>query len=446
MVLGTWFGAYGGIAYGPWQGVLLGIARRRRRRPAPRHRHRQLRRRPHHLRRGHQPPRRRRHRVPHHRSSWDGARPRSRPPSPTTSTKVDLLPFLEGAAARRSSGQNRFFLSDLADADRWRSPPTCRCWSCSASPLFPLTWYVLWRTPFGLRLRSVGEDPEAADSLGVKVYRMKYLAVIVSGALAGLGGVMLVYLFAGKFQSGQTSGRGFIGLAAMIFGNWRPGGLRRRRRAVRLHGLHAVARSTRPATPCSSWSRPAVRGRWPCLRRCCKRWVSAARRSPCSPPAAGCWYQATDELPREIIPYFPHVTTLLVLVFAAQRLRHARGRRPDLPAERPVTAAAARARLGRAAGRGPARWPTRAYAPYSRRAGRAPPRWSTTAASSPGCNVENASYGLSLCAECGVASGAGRVRAAAGWSPSPWSAATAPTWPRAGAAARSSSSSAGPSC
>ncbi|MEV0201959.1 ABC transporter permease [Nonomuraea sp. NPDC050691] len=90
--------------------------------------------------------------------------------------------------------------------------------------LLPLTFFVLWRTAFGLRLRSAGENPWAAESLGVNVYRLKYAAVVISGAYAGLGGVFLVFITT-KYVEGQTQGRGFIGLAAMIFGNWRPGGL-----------------------------------------------------------------------------------------------------------------------------------------------------------------------------------------------------------------------------
>ena len=84
---------------------------------------------------------------------------------------------------------------------------------------------MLWRTAFGLRLRSCGENPVAAESLGVNVYQYKYIAVIISGALAGLGGAFLAIVAAGIYREGQTGGRGFIGLAAMIFGNWRPGGL-----------------------------------------------------------------------------------------------------------------------------------------------------------------------------------------------------------------------------
>jgi len=90
--------------------------------------------------------------------------------------------------------------------------------------LVPASWYLLWRTAFGLRLRSCGENPVAAESLGVNVYRYKTIAVVLSGALAGLGGVFLVFV-ADIYKEGQTAGRGFIGLAAMIFGNWRPGGL-----------------------------------------------------------------------------------------------------------------------------------------------------------------------------------------------------------------------------
>src|SRR3546814_12778354 len=91
--------------------------------------------------------------------------------------------------------------------------------------LYQLTGVVLCRTWFGLRLRACGEDPIAAESLGVNVYRLKTIAVTISGALAGLGGAVLVLVFASIYREGQTAGRGFIGLAAMIFGNWRPGGL-----------------------------------------------------------------------------------------------------------------------------------------------------------------------------------------------------------------------------
>src|SRR5438309_1750373 len=97
------------------------------------------------------------------------------------------------------------------------------------SPLVPVTvllvllgQWVLRRTAFGLRLRAVGENPRAAETLGINVYRMRYTGVLLSGALAGLAGAYLVLAQAHSYLEAMTQCLGFIALAAVIFGNWLP--------------------------------------------------------------------------------------------------------------------------------------------------------------------------------------------------------------------------------
>ncbi|MFJ8072715.1 ABC transporter permease [Streptomyces sp. NPDC096176] len=316
MILGTWFGAWAGYQWGPWTGVVLGIA--------------------------------------------GGALGGLLHAVMTVTFKVNhivsgvaitilatgLTRYLsdftfaetEGGSSKQSpridaidritvpglsdwlgdlQGKHWFFVSDLAGV-LGGLITNLSLLTVVALLLVPGTWWVLWRTSFGLRLRSCGENPVAAESLGVNVYKYKYIAVIVSGGLAGLGGAFLA-IITGIYQEGQTGGRGYIGLAAMIFGNWMPGGtalgaglfgftdsLKLRGGAVNVHAMLLLL---------------AILLVIVVVWQLYKRKYLPAVISAVFSALLFTWYALTDVLPSQFVDAAPYVATLLVLAVSAQRLR-----------------------------------------------------------------------------------------------------------------------------
>ncbi|MEJ7706614.1 MAG: hypothetical protein WKF82_04580 [Nocardioidaceae bacterium] len=179
--------------------------------------------------------------------------------------------------------------------------------------------WLLWHTAFGLRLRSCGESPSSAETLGVNVYRYKFLAVTISGALAGFAGCYLAVVASSGYSNGQTNGRGYIGLAAMIFGNWRPGGLltgsllfgytdaaRLRQGGESVHALLLLIGIA--LIGYAGWQFIKARR-------------LAAMAAVVIATLAIVTYLLTDTITDEFTEMTPYLTTLLVLALASQRLR-----------------------------------------------------------------------------------------------------------------------------
>lgn len=236
---------------------------------------------------------------------------------PITDLPAFSIPGVRGPLADLES-QGWFFVSDLA-AVLGAVLTNVSALTLTAVGLVVGTWVLLWRTAFGLRLRACGESPVAAESLGVNVYLYKYVAVLVSGGLAGLGGAFLAIVAASAYRDGQTGGRGFIGLAAMIFGNWRPGGLSMGAglfgyaNALQLRqggtSVHAVLLLIAVAL--------LALAVWLLVRRSTRNGVLTA--------VAGAvvltWFLSTDSVNSDFTSMTPYVATLLVLALASQRLR-----------------------------------------------------------------------------------------------------------------------------
>jgi len=240
----------------------------------------------------------------------------------TQSPPIDRLPSITISGLSDPLGEieqkHWFFVSDVASVLR-ALVTNMSVLTIIAIGLFVLTWWLLWRTSFGLRLRSCGESPEAAESLGVNVYRYKFIGVIASGGLAGLAGGFLALVAANAFRDGQTGGRGYIGLAAMIFGNWRPGGLFGSAtlfgytESLRLRGggetVHALLLLVAVfLVMLAIWQ----------FRQHGQR--SALVAAVLGIVVAGI-YAVSDEVPNELATMTPYLTTLLVLAVFSQNLR-----------------------------------------------------------------------------------------------------------------------------
>lgn len=240
---------------------------------------------------------------------------------PTQSPPVEPLPTFDipGLAdfAKSVEDKHWFFISDTA-ALIGGLTTRLSLLTVLGLGLFVLTWWVLWRTSFGLRVRACGESPTAAETLGVNVYKYKYIAVIISGACAGVGGAFLVE-DATVYRDGQTGGRGYIGLAAMIFGNWRPMGLligsglfgftdalRLRSGGESVHALLLLIGVV--LILLAGWL--VYRGQ-----------KGQGLVSLAIGVALVLLYLTTDEVPSDFTGMTPYLTTLLVLALASQRLR-----------------------------------------------------------------------------------------------------------------------------
>ncbi|GAA1418873.1 ABC transporter permease [Streptomyces thermospinosisporus] len=317
MILGTWFGAWAGFQWGPWTGVLVGLAGGAvggllhavvtvtfkvnhivsgvainilalgaTRYLAP--------------------------------LAFVGHQGGSAKQSPAVESLGEFtVPGLSGWL-RDLNNQGWFFISDIAGL--LGGLVTNVSWlTLIAVALVPATWWVLWRTAFGLRLRSCGENPIAAESLGVNVYKYKYIAVVISGALAGLGGVFLSIVANPFYLEGQVSGRGFIGLAAMIFGNWMPGGL-----AIGA-GLFGYTDSLNLRGGSANVHALLLLGAlllvigaiWLAIR---KKYTGAGITLVVG-LLMFTWYSVTNEVPNQVVAATPYVVTLVVLALSAQRLR-----------------------------------------------------------------------------------------------------------------------------
>ena len=212
---------------------------------------------------------------------------------------------------------NWFFISDLASILRGLTGDVSYV-TVVAIAFVPLAYFILWRTAFGLRLRSAGEAPVAAESLGVNVYAMKYAGVLISGGFAGLGGGFLAIVAASNYQENQVAGRGYIGLAALLFGNYRPGGLLA---GASLFGFADALQLRDSAAIHALLLFIVVILLFVAFRKFRSGKKISAILSLGSAAFTLWFYFAVDELPGQLVTMTPYIATILVMALASQRLR-----------------------------------------------------------------------------------------------------------------------------
>jgi len=247
------------------------------------------------------------------------------PPQSFAIPKIDV-PFLAGGPLGSSTTPDSlgwleergwFIIGDLAGMTRGLMSGLSLA-SLIAVLLVPLSAWVLWRTSFGLRLRSSGEAPEAAESLGVNVIRVRYIGLLISGGFAGLGGGFLSIISSSYYRQGQTAGRGFIGLATMIFGNWRPSGILGGAAVFGYsEGIKLVAGGSITGLFLFILIVSAIIGLISLLQRNIKRGSTGIGIGVIALIA----YLTVTEVPESLTQSLPYVITLVVLATASQRLR-----------------------------------------------------------------------------------------------------------------------------
>jgi len=212
---------------------------------------------------------------------------------------------------------NWFFVSDLAAILRGLTGDVSYV-TIVAIAFVPLSYFILWRTAFGLRLRSAGEAPVAAESLGVNVYAMKYAGVLISGGFAGLGGGFLAIVAASNYQENQVAGRGYIGLAALLFGNYRPGGLLA---GAGLFGFADALQLRDSAAIHALLLFIVIILAFVAFRKFKSGKQIGAVLALAAAGFTLWFYFAVDELPGQLVTMTPYIATILVMALASQRLR-----------------------------------------------------------------------------------------------------------------------------